>query len=766
MSDGMDVHTNLRVMWLLNHSSARRFELAMLKQLGVREIFLPKSYPLDPAFRSASVDYAEDAHLSIPPADLAVLNAANWYADPGKAVWEVANRHFDVLFFILHDYSLLKGIARHFRGVALLRAYGMPREHSYSHVLHAISRLEAESLVHQLGRRIFFAQAYPHLHQCELDFLSQRRLYLPLGLDDARMIDRWSGNDKRVFFVCPDIGYNDYYRKIYQQFTEDFKGLPYAVGGAQPVAVRDRRVLGYLPREDHERNMREMRTMFYHGTEPNHVHYHPFEAVRAGMPLLFMGGGMLDRLGGDSLPGRCRSTREARAKMSAVLDGERSLVDAIRASQPVLLDAMRPERLVDDWRTGFARVHEALAYARQVHRPRANKRLRVAVIVPVGYRGGSLRAAKLVARAIDLGARQAGKPVDVVFGYLDYAEGYQDEEFSDLPPTITRRPYKWKTLEREAAVRSLRYARCARPLPADYYQVPEDGIQQFTDCDLWLIVSDRLDLPLLPLRPYALIVYDYLQRYLSTKLPDNWKCLHAAHGAERVLVTTDFTYGDALQFAGLDKEKIVRVPMLAPEFPSDKNTKRVTRADYFIWTTNLAAHKNHQNAGKALQIYYENLDGQLNCRVTGVGTERLLTEGFPHLQHLRGMLTKNPRLKNRMRFLGELPDASYRARLAGASFLWHPGSIDNGTFSVIEAAYLRVPALSSIYPAMQEIDRQYTLGLTWMDAHDPDDMANQLKFMEANAGACRARLPSREHLMGQRLENLAQHYWKAVEDCL
>jgi glycosyltransferase involved in cell wall biosynthesis len=130
------------------------------------------------------------------------------------------------------------------------------------------------------------------------------------------------------------------------------------------------------------------------------------------------------------------------------------------------------------------------------------------------------------------------------------------------------------------------------------------------------------------------------------------------------------------------------------------------------------------------------------------------------------MMSKNPKLKNRVRILGELPDVSYRSHLAGASFLWHPASIDNGTFAVIEAAYLCVPALSSIYPAMQEIDRQYTLGLTWMDAHDPFDMATQLKSMEAKAAACGARLPSREHLMSQRLENLAQHYWKAVEDCL
>jgi glycosyltransferase involved in cell wall biosynthesis len=757
---------SMRVMWLLNHGSARRFEIAMLKQVGVHEIFLPKSFPQDPIFRSASVDYSEDVHLSIPPEDLATLNAANWYTDPGKAVWDVANRHFDVLFFLLHDFSLLKGIARHFRGVALLRAYGMPRENSYSTVLHAISRLEGESKVHQLGRRLFFAQAYPHLHLGEQDFLRQRRLFLPLGLHDAALDDRWRGNDERVFFICPDIGYNDYYRQIYRQFIDDFKGLPYAVGGSQPVSVRDHRVLGYVGRDEHERNMRELRTMFYHSTEPNHIHYHPFEAVRAGMPLLFMGGGMLDRLGGSKLPGRCTSVRVARKKMAAVLAGGGGLAAEVRAAQPILLDVMRPDRLLKDWQAGFAAVREAVGCARQQYRPIRTRRARIAVIVPVGYRGGSLRAAKLLARAIDMGARQSGTPADLVFAYLDEPDGYTEEEFNDLPASITCRPYKWRILAQDEAARALRYAQRGRPLADEYYQVPEDGIQQFMDCDLWLIVSDRLDHPLLPLRPYVMIVYDYLQRYLPLHAPHNRKYLNAVHGAERVLVTTDFTYGDALQFAGLEKKNIVRVPMLAPEF-SWKNPERGRqRSDYFLWTTNLAAHKNHENASRALQIYYGRLDGQLNCCVTGVGTERLLIEGFPHTKHLRESIAKNPRLKKHLRFLGELPDESYRSRLASARFLWHPGSIDNGTFAVIEAAYLGVPALSSIYPAMQEINRQFTLGLAWMDAHDPDNMANQLKQMESEALACRAALPSREHLMSQRLENLAGHYWKAVEDFL
>src|SRR6185312_8594263 len=100
-------HMSLRVMWLLNHSSARKFEVAMLKSVGVSQIFLPKLFPNDVSFRSASVDWSEDANLDIPQAELDVLNAADWYNGADAAAWKIANRHFDVCFFILQYPGIL-----------------------------------------------------------------------------------------------------------------------------------------------------------------------------------------------------------------------------------------------------------------------------------------------------------------------------------------------------------------------------------------------------------------------------------------------------------------------------------------------------------------------------------------------------------------------------------------------------------------------------------------------------------------------------------
>lgn len=76
--------------------------------------------------------------------------------------------------------------------------------------------------------------------------------------------------------------------------------------------------------------MREMRIIFYHSQEPRHIHFHPFEAIKAGMPLVFMSGGILDQFGGSKLPGRCTSIEEARQKIRRILDGDQNLIDDIR----------------------------------------------------------------------------------------------------------------------------------------------------------------------------------------------------------------------------------------------------------------------------------------------------------------------------------------------------------------------------------------------------------------------------------------------------
>jgi glycosyltransferase involved in cell wall biosynthesis len=757
-------------MWLLNHSSARKFEIATLKKLGFTEIFLPKNFPADIDFRSASVDASEDVSLSIPASDLALLNQTDWYAEPSRDAWDAANRHFDLIFFIMRP-QFLRSLARHFRGAAILRAYGLSAATTYTATMNLITG--GLRSLEDMGPRFWFGAAYDGLAQAESPWFRKREVYLPIGLHDCRLEDNWTGTDPSIFFVCPDIKGNYYYARVYREFQERFAGLRYAIGGTQALATNDPHVLGYVPEEQHHRNMREFRVMFYHSTEPNHVHYHPFEAVRAGMPLVFMAGGMLDRLGGSELPGRCRSYSEARAKLQRILAGDRNLIDMIRASQPVLLKQMCPDVLEPAWREGLTRVLAELNRSR-VSRPKSTRRPRIAVILPTTYRGGTLRSAKLLAEAVWIGSRQYHEDADVILARAASELATDREEPQEwdagLPSSISRRAIEWQVLESESARRAMFYAGHSEWIPtAQRYLAPDDRIQNLSDCDLWIIVSDRLKLPLLPIRPYLMMVYDYVQRYQTQFRPGfDATFIAAARAADRVLVTTRFTEQDALAYAGVSREKVCLVPMLAPQFePSQDEISDGTGSNpYFLWTTNLGAHKNHYNAMRALRDYYEQFDGRLDCCVTGVESSSLLMGDRPHLEPVKALFSQNVKLSQRLRVFGELPDALYRRQLAGASFLWHPAHIDNGTLAAVEAASMGVPCLSSRYPAMEEMDAHFDLHLSWMESRLPHDMAGRLKWMEQHAGRVRATLPSGADLARHSVERHAAGYWRLIRECL
>lgn len=749
-----------RVMWLLNHRTARAFDVGQLQALGFREIFLPKRMPKSELYSSGDVDHSLDSELTIPASELAVLNAANWYDGAGSEAWKVANRHFQIAIARASP-SQIEDVTRNFSGAIVARASGLGGRSNHATLWRQKLGTGVIERIVRLGSRFWFGQAYSHLHEIEHDILQQRRCYLPLGLADATPDDRWTGEDARVFFVCPRIASNSHFASRFQKFANDFAGIPFLVGGSQPLPVLDLRVLGFLTREEYEARVRTLRVMYYDSTERYHVHYHPFEAVRLGMPLVFMGGGLLDLLGGEKLPGRARTVKEARRKIERILRGDRTLIDAIRNSQLKLLEPMRPEVCAPAWQKAFERIGNGLKQARA----RVPKKRKIAVLLPAVYRGGTLRGAKLVAHAIELGSRQAGEPASVVFGHLDDNEVYDSKEhFADLPAGIVRRPFKWEKIDRGTADRAMQYRRRPVALTEHEYAVPSDGINDFLDCDFWVFISDRIWTPLLPLRPYAMVVYDYLQRYMPvlgqrSDLP----LLSAARDAEAVLVTTQFTRGDAMQYAGVDPKRLHQVPQLhlIPAGPG-----KAAAGEYFVWPTNAAPHKNHWNSINALRRYYEQLDGRLECRITGTNIDLIFNDEKSLDMRIPRVIDSSARLKSKLTYLADASDEDYFSQVAGARFLWHTSIVDNGTFAVVEAACFGVPSLSTRYPAMVEKDAYHSLALSWCDPHDPDDMARSLKRMEIEADERRKLIPPRSAIEARNLESAASVYWNTMRSCL
>lgn len=302
-----------RCLWLMNHRTLRAFEVPMLVDMGF-EVFCPKMFPYDEGNLSADVTFEYDKTLSIPQEVLDKINEVDFYKGVPKNILDVINEYFDIAFIGFFPKQL-KMLVEGFSGVIVMQPFGLSNGLTYTRIISDELGVNFLDKIEDMGERFIFGQSYENIAEIECRILKNRSMYLPLGLKDAYVKDEWEGGDNRILFVCPRINTSPYFRNIYTTFKKDFEGFDYLIGGAQPIQVRDdKKVAGFIPNEQYTYNMKHLAVMFYHSQEERHVHYHPFEAVKNGMPLIFMSGGILDIMGGKKLPGRCETIKEARKK--------------------------------------------------------------------------------------------------------------------------------------------------------------------------------------------------------------------------------------------------------------------------------------------------------------------------------------------------------------------------------------------------------------------------------------------------------------------
>src|SRR5262245_53181867 len=111
-----------RALWLLNHTTLRKFEVPILMSLGY-EIFVPKRFPSNEENVSASITYEFDVGLTIPEQDLRALNAHDFYGELTPEISRIINTHFDIAFFGFFFAQLLS-LVREFKGTLVLRPFG------------------------------------------------------------------------------------------------------------------------------------------------------------------------------------------------------------------------------------------------------------------------------------------------------------------------------------------------------------------------------------------------------------------------------------------------------------------------------------------------------------------------------------------------------------------------------------------------------------------------------------------------------------------
>ena len=406
---------------------------------------------------------------------------------------------------------------------------------------------------------------------------------------------------------------------------------------------------------------------------------------------------------------------------------------------------------------------------------------KIAVMLPIPYKGGSLRAAKNITKSIAYQSRKRGDDIRVVFSYVKTNDYDINVDFSDLiKENITLRETEWKVFPKEslqAAASLLELDEGA--MEFDEFCLPTDGANDFNDCDLWVIISDRLPAPLFTLKNNVFVVFDYIQRYIPEIFNNSeilWSrqvaCfMSSLRRSSKVFVTTPSTQQDLISYAGVEKHRthLLELDFHPLDLAGTANNFNIPEK-YILWTTNAALHKNHIKALKAYEIYIQEYGGTNNLVVTGVDTEVFdpaidLEDNSPfldciHINQVRGRLEKNKYLANHIHIMGNISDRNYTSLLKNAQYLWHPALYDNGTFSVLEAAYLGVPSLSARYPAMEYFDQKFKLNLKFFNPRDLVEMAEALKEMETSAKSI--LLPDKETLSRSGWKNLSASVYNEI----
>src|SRR5258708_20697145 len=344
-----------RILWIVNHKTLMSGEVPLLRSLGF-EVFVPKVVPThDRAFRSAGVTTDDDPALTLTPAALQVLNHENFFQRCwAPTVTEIINRYFDVIVCHFTYYTTpLREAAMKFQGLLVARAFGRESPRTYGEFREWVPHPSLLEDIGLMGPRFVFAQAYDNLAEIEEFPLRSRAhtITVPLPKFILKHANTWTGTGTDALFLCPAIGDNGHYKRVYLAIKHHFGYLPHLIFGSQIGPAKDPPVLPLLSADALADLSRSTPVFIYSSPEPRHIHYSPLEAMVVGTPVLYLEGGLIDRLAGTSLPGACANPLEIKTKARRLIEGDRALAETIRSSQARVLETFAPEVVRRQWAT-------------------------------------------------------------------------------------------------------------------------------------------------------------------------------------------------------------------------------------------------------------------------------------------------------------------------------------------------------------------------------------------------------------------------------
>lgn len=547
-----------RILWLLNHDTLSKFELPLIRDLGF-EVFTPKNVPKEILQQSGSRTYEYDQTLTIPVRDLEKLNNFNFYENSKFPfhINRIINQHFDIAI-VMYNFHTIENIVNYFQGIIFTRAFGLGNDIKYFDITEQFSH-NLLLKMQQIKERFYFSHCYESIAENEIGIYRDKSVFMPLGLpiDFYDIEDSWKGGLNKVLFFCSRINIFEESKRIYNKFKQDFEGFDYLVVGNQPIPVNDDRVTGFLQREELNNYYKECKVMFYHSTYPRHLHYHPLEAIIAGMPLIYMDKGLLSSLGGTRQTGRCKSISEARQKIKRILNNDTQLIEDIRKDQKEILYKFSYAYNRSEWE------HNFLPLLDKNKSNEINKGKTISLFITDRQANYYLDDYKELVRIFNESIKKNNSMNKIVLNIQNGKFDMNHDFIETLKDGVSIKEYEIKKISLSELIDSLNLMFKDEILYHNEYSLPVDYLHNFIDSDYWLFLNDNLDYPIAPIKPYGIYVQDLGERFYD-KISDihisNYKKAHF------LLVSSEQTKIDLIKHLGIKQEKILFIPFIHSKY--------------------------------------------------------------------------------------------------------------------------------------------------------------------------------------------------------
>lgn len=685
-----------RILWLLNHETLSKFELPLIKDLGF-EIFTPKVLPKEILQVSGSVNYEYDKTLSIPREKLDLLNKFDFYKNDSMPFYieNILNSYFNTAI-VMFDFNAIRSLVYHFKGNIFARAFGISdQKFTYTNITQQLFDDSFFYKLEQIKDRFWFSQCYENISKVESGIYKEKAVFMPLGLPPEfyNIEDQWSGEDEKLLFFCTRINYNQESKNIYNKFKDDFKDFDFYVAGNQPVPVEDERVLGFMEREELNELYRKCRVMYYHSINPRHLHYHPLEAMIAGMPVIYMEGSLLDVLGGARQTGRSKNIKEAREKVGKVLSGDKQFITDILIDQKEILYKFSYEYNLDKWNSNFLPlVRESKTI--NIIEPRS-----VALFISDNQKI-NIRNWIVMALSVNMAIQKIDRNYNVKFNIpVDMTlESHESMEMYNSGISVGKYEMKIETAKEIKDSLSLMFDK--KQLWYEKYAVPVDNIKNFTDSELWFFLDDDLlDFPIAPIKPYGIYIENICDRYyeaISEIRIQNYK------RASLLFTFSEITKRELIKHLGLDENKIFVIPL---EYTSnnDKRYDLIPTNDYVLMELDLNKPKdiiklidiiddyyNLYRSTVMLKIFFNNYDKEKNGYI---------------IDKINDFIQKTSYLRNSISLHVNLQPREYNHLYVHASKIIIPHNIKNIFYKMVNAASYSKRMVLNDFKAYRDYER-------------------------------------------------------------